>query len=58
MVRHYHIKQNHCKEFYVAEKHCFRDMARLIEYHKHNAGGKMMALKDARLSQVGLHDRD
>ncbi|XP_072170794.1 tyrosine-protein kinase TXK-like [Diadema setosum] len=46
VVRHYHIKQNHNNEFYVAEKHCFRDMAKLIEYHKLNAGGLITRLRN------------
>ncbi|XP_041456171.1 tyrosine-protein kinase TXK-like isoform X1 [Lytechinus variegatus] len=46
VVRHYHIKQNSHKEFYVSEKHCFRDMAKLIEYHQHNAGGLITRLRN------------
>eukprot|EP00057_Strongylocentrotus_purpuratus_P013725 XP_011668199.1 PREDICTED: tyrosine-protein kinase TXK [Strongylocentrotus purpuratus] len=46
VVRHYHIKQNSIKEFYVAEKHCFRDMGKLVEYHQHNAGGLITRLRN------------
>ena len=38
-VRHYHIKVDDEKKYYISEKHRFVAIAELIEYHKHNGGG-------------------
>ncbi len=39
IVRHYHIKQTG-SQVYISEKHIFKTIPELIQYHKHNAGGK------------------
>ena len=38
-VRHYHIKNDEEKQFYISEKHRFPTIKGLIEYHKLNGGG-------------------
>jgi len=38
-VRHYHIKVDEDKKYYISEKHRFMTIGDLIEYHKHNGGG-------------------
>jgi len=43
-VKHYHIKQN-ATGYYLSEKHCCPTIAKLIEYHSHNAGGLACRLK-------------
>ena len=39
-VRHYHIKVDEDKKFYISEKHRFITIGDLIDYHKHNGGGQ------------------
>jgi len=43
-VKHYHIKQNPAG-YFLSEKHCCQSIAKLIEYHSHNAGGLACRLK-------------
>jgi len=43
-VKHYHIKQN-STGYFLSEKHCCATIAKLIEYHSHNAGGLACRLK-------------
>jgi tyrosine-protein kinase Tec len=43
-VKHYHIKQNN-GGYFLSEKHCCASIAKLIEYHSHNAGGLACRLK-------------
>ncbi|XP_023331198.1 tyrosine-protein kinase Btk29A [Eurytemora carolleeae] len=43
-VKHYHIKQN-IAGYFLSEKHCCQSIAKLIEYHSHNAGGLACRLK-------------
>lgn len=38
-VRHYHIKQDEEKNFWISEKHRFATIAELVQYHKSNGGG-------------------
>ena len=44
-VKHYHIKQNP-SGYFLSEKHCQPTIAKLIEYHSHNAGGLACRLKN------------
>jgi len=44
-VKHYHIKQNATQGFFLSEKHPCVSIAKLIEYHSHNAGGLACRLK-------------
>jgi len=44
-VKHYHIKQNSQSLYYLSEKHQCPTIAKLIEYHAHNAGGLACRLK-------------
>lgn len=43
-VKHYHIKQSPAG-YFLSEKHCCQSIAKLIEYHSHNAGGLACRLK-------------
>ena len=43
-VRHYHIKQDPSKMYFISEKHCFATIKELIEYHKLNGGGVLIEL--------------
>ncbi len=43
-MKHYHIKQNN-GGYFLSEKHCCASIAKLIEYHSHNAGGLACRLK-------------
>ena len=45
IVKHYHIKQNHEKKYYVSDKHLFETVEELIHYHRHNAAGLVVRLK-------------
>lgn len=45
-VKHYHIKQNATQGYFLSEKHCQVSIAKLIEYHSHNAGGLACRLKN------------
>ena len=38
-VRHYHVKEDIDKKYYISEKHRFATISELIEYHKLNGGG-------------------
>ena len=38
-VRHYHVKEDEEKKYYISEKHRFSTITELIEYHKLNGGG-------------------
>ena len=38
-VRHYHIKDDEEKKYFISEKHRFPTITELIEYHKLNGGG-------------------
>ena len=38
-VRHYHVKEDEEKKYYISEKHRFPTITELIEYHKLNGGG-------------------
>lgn len=44
-VKHYHIKQNSTSGYFLSEKHPCVSIAKLIEYHSHNAGGLACRLK-------------
>ncbi|XP_065886239.1 tyrosine-protein kinase TXK-like isoform X2 [Dysidea avara] len=44
-VRHYHIKVDEDKKYYISEKHRFITIGDLIEYHKHNGGGLVTRLR-------------
>lgn len=44
-VRHYHIKQDPSKMYFISEKHCFATIKELIEYHKLNGGGLVTRLR-------------
>jgi len=44
-VKHYHIKQNPAG-YFLSEKHCQPTIAKLVEYHSHNAGGLACRLKN------------
>lgn len=44
-VKHYHIKQN-SGGYFLSEKHCQPTIAKLVEYHSHNAGGLACRLKN------------
>jgi len=44
-VKHYHIKQNSTAGYFLSEKHPCVSIAKLIEYHSHNAGGLACRLK-------------
>lgn len=44
-VKHYHIKQNGRKDFFLSEKHCCSTIPELINYHRHNSGGLASRLK-------------
>uniref|UniRef100_K7G2B8 Tyrosine-protein kinase n=1 Tax=Pelodiscus sinensis TaxID=13735 RepID=K7G2B8_PELSI len=44
-IRHYQIKQNHSKQYYVAEKHLFPSIPELIQYHQHNGAGLITRLR-------------
>ena len=39
-VRHYHIKVDTEKKYYVSHRHHFDSVSKLIEYHKLNSAGK------------------
>lgn len=43
-IRHYQIKKNHLKQYYVAEKYLFSSIPELIQYHQHNAAGNRYKL--------------
>ena len=38
-MRHYHVKQDEEKNFWISEKHRFATIAELVQYHKSNGGG-------------------
>ncbi|OXB56728.1 hypothetical protein ASZ78_013325 [Callipepla squamata] len=44
-IRHYQIKKNHLKQYYVAEKYLFSSIPELIQYHQHNAAGLITRLR-------------
>ncbi|XP_052537892.1 tyrosine-protein kinase TXK-like isoform X4 [Tympanuchus pallidicinctus] len=44
-IRHYQIKKNHLKQYYVAEKYLFSSIPDLIQYHQHNAAGLITRLR-------------
>ncbi|XP_075422961.1 tyrosine-protein kinase Tec isoform X1 [Ascaphus truei] len=45
-IRHYHIKETSFpKQYYLAEKHIFKTIPEMIEYHKHNAAGLVTRLR-------------
>lgn len=46
-IRHYHIKLNPKPnvQYYLAEKHLFKDIPDLIGYHQHNAAGLVTRLR-------------
>lgn len=46
-VRHYHIRQDANRRYYIAEKHHFETIPELVEYHSHNGGGLVTRLRRA-----------
>jgi tyrosine-protein kinase Tec len=44
-VRHYHIKDDQEKKYYISEKHRFSTITELIDYHKLNGGGLVTRLR-------------
>ncbi|GLG99837.1 Serine/threonine-protein kinase GE16371 [Gryllus bimaculatus] len=44
-VKHYHIKQNSRGDFFLSEKHPFKTIPELVNYHRHNSGGLASRLK-------------
>ena len=38
-MRHYHVKQDEEKNFWISEKHRFATIGELVQYHKSNGGG-------------------
>lgn len=57
-VRHYHIKQGEDGLFYLSDKHLLPNVVKLIEYHRHNAGGLVTRLKNPPqqfLGDIPLH---
>lgn len=47
-IRHYHIKLNQKPnvQYYLAEKHLFKDIPDLIGYHQHNAAGNVTQMQN------------
>nr|XP_033801870.1 tyrosine-protein kinase Tec [Geotrypetes seraphini]XP_033801879.1 tyrosine-protein kinase Tec [Geotrypetes seraphini]XP_033801889.1 tyrosine-protein kinase Tec [Geotrypetes seraphini]XP_033801899.1 tyrosine-protein kinase Tec [Geotrypetes seraphini] len=47
VVRHYHIKETTTlpKQYYLAEKHLFKSIPEMIDYHQHNAAGLVTRLR-------------
>ncbi|XP_030048498.1 tyrosine-protein kinase TXK [Microcaecilia unicolor] len=44
-VRHYHIKRDNLGLYYLAEKHLFKSIPELIQYHQQNAAGLITRLR-------------
>ncbi|XP_029444023.1 tyrosine-protein kinase TXK-like [Rhinatrema bivittatum] len=44
-IRHYQIKRNSLGLYYLAEKHLFKSIPELIQYHQHNAAGLVTRLR-------------
>lgn len=44
-VRHYHIRQDDNRQYYISERHRFETITELIAYHKLNGGGLVTRLR-------------
>ena len=44
VVRHYHIKCDEYKKFYISDRHRFDEISQLVEYHQHNGGGQALKI--------------
>ncbi|GFX87676.1 tyrosine-protein kinase Btk29A [Trichonephila clavipes] len=51
-VKHYHIKTNNKKEYFLSEKHAFPAVEDLIYYHQHNSAGLATRLKQTPSGQI------
>eukprot|EP00117_Sycon_ciliatum_P039810 scpid36624/ scgid29356/ Tyrosine-protein kinase BTK; Bruton tyrosine kinase len=45
IVRHYHIRQDESRQYYISERHRFETISELIEYHQLNGGGLVTRLR-------------
>ena len=48
VVRHYHIKKNSKKLYYLSDNHAFDNIPDLIFYHKHNSAGQCLPSSSAK----------
>ncbi|XP_065185968.1 tyrosine-protein kinase Tec-like [Sycon ciliatum] len=46
VVRHYHIRQDDDRKYYISDRHRFETIPELIEYHQLNGGGLVTRLRN------------